>query len=294
MRLLQLTFVLLVVMSACTDEVSIDSGFEEAQPVVDAWLTDRSSAQTINLSFTQDYFSNAVPPPLEGAEVVVCQTELGNACFAFEETSPGVYVWLPTGNETLGVVGERFALSVKNQGQEYIATSQLNRVPDIDSISIVFEEEQLGLEEGLYAQLYARDLPGVGDRYLIRSTINDTLLNRPSEINIAFDASFDGGTATDGLTFIFPIRASINKIDDDGSVVPLELGDVVEVEIWSLTAEAYDFLSNAAEQILNSNNQLFSVPVVSTRGNVTNAGTGDKVLGVFNISAVSSALVEVE
>jgi len=286
-------------VASCTDPVDIASGFEQAQPVVDAWLTNESQPQTVNLYLTQDYFANELPPPLEGATVALSRTDGSGEPLVFAEAQPGEYVWTPSDLQPrIGAVGERFVLQVVadfNGGQvEYAATSEFRRVATIDSISVQLEEQQLGLDEGLYAQVYARDLPGTGDRYLIRSTINDTLLNRPSELNVAFDAAFDGGTSTDGIPFILPIRFGINKTDDEGFTQPLVPGDVIEVDIWSLNPAAYEFITNAQEQILNGDAQLFSVPVVSTLGNVTNAATGDPALGMFNLSAVSSARKEVE
>ena len=276
---------------ACTDPVDLDSTFEGPQPVVEAWLTNDTSEQVITLSFTQDFFANTLPDPLTGAEVVVCQTSIGNECFVFAEAQGGTYTWTPGIGESIGVVGETFTLTVEDGDQVYTSTTSMGRVPAIDSISFQFEEEQLGLDEGIYAQVYARDLQGVGDRYMIRTTINDTFLNRIEELNIAFDAAFDGGTPTDGIYFILPIRAGINKLDSNQSPIPLIPGDVVEVDIWSISPTAFDFLRGAQTQIQNGDAQLFAVPVVSTRGNVEDAA-GEFVIGMFNVAAVSSARKE--
>lgn len=285
---LVLAALLVFALGACTDPVDLDSTFEGPQPVIEAWLTNDTSEQVITLSYTQDFFANTLPPPLTGAEVVVCQTTIGNDCFVFAEAEAGKYVWTPGPGENIGVVGETFTLTVEDGDQVYSATTSMGRVPTIDSISFQFEEEQLGIDEGFYAQVYAFDLPGVGDRYMIRTTINDTFLNRIEELNIAYDAAFDGGTPTDGILFILPIRASINKLDSNQSPIPLEIGDVVEVDIWSISATAFDFLRGAQTQIQNGDAQLFAVPVVSTRGNVEDAN-GEFIIGMFNVAAVSSA-----
>ena len=282
--------VTLLLAASCTDPVDIDSAFEEAQPVVDAWLTDESVPQTVFLWQTQDYFANQAPTPLTGA-VVQLTTLADSLPLTFEELSPGAYTWTPAERgQSLASFAEAFTLRVEadvaGTQRSYSAASRFRRVPQIDSIAVRFEEDLIGLDDGLYAQVYARDLPGVGDRYLIRSTINDTLLNRPGELNLAADAAFDGGTASDGITLILPIRFGVNKLDDDGAPVALESGDSISVEIWSLTEEAFRFLSDAQEQILNADAQLFSVPVVSTRGNVTADG-GPEALGMFSLSRVS-------
>lgn len=290
-----LTLLLLAVgLWNCTDPIDLTTDFETPQLVVDAWLTDESRPQTITLTLTQDYYDNRLPTPVEDATVTVCQTNLGNECFSFVHQDSGRYVWTPDQGEKLGEVGEAFALAI-NRGEDiYGSQTTLYRVPPIDSISVQLEEEQLGLDEGLYAQLYARDFTGLGDAYLIRTTINDTFLNRPDELNLVFDATFDAGSATDGIAFIFPIRFSINKRDDDGAFVPLLPGDRVSVDIWSLSPQAFTYLSIARDQIQNGDNGIFQVPVANAPGNIIGFETAEDPLGVFNVAAVSTASKVVE
>ena len=280
---------LLGLLLTCEDAIEVPSRFEEPQPVVEAWLTDQSRAQTIRLSLTQDFFANETPTYLDDATVTVCQTAIGQECFVFEPRDSGRYVWTPEPGQTLGEVGERFALGIQRGEETYGAVTELYRVPPIDSISFQFEEEALGLEEGFYSQLYARDLPGVGDTYLIRSSFNDTLLLRPTELRTVYDAVFDAGTGADGITFIFPLRFSINKIDEDGAPVPLVDGDEVSVELWSISPQAFFFLGVVEEQIQNGDAGIFGVPVANSPGNIVNVDTREPVLGMFNVAAVSSA-----
>ncbi len=292
MRLLSL-LLLTAALYTCTDPVELTTDFETPELVVDAWLTDKSEPQTIRLTLSQDYYANRLPTGVEDAEVVVC-LESGAACYPFVHQDSGRYVWTPQPGETLGQVDDRFVLGIQRGEENYAATSTMRRVPPIDSISVKLEEERLGLDEGLYAQLYARDFVGEGDAYLIRTTINDTLLNRPQELNLAYDATFDAGSGTDGIVFIFPIRFNINKLDDDGGFVALESGDQIRVEIWSLNPEAFFFLSVARDQIQNGDNGIFQIPVANSPGNVIDLTTEEPILGVFNVSAVSSASRTVE
>jgi hypothetical protein len=278
----------------CEDPIDLPSSFEEPQIVVDAWLTNESEPQTIIISQSQDFFDNRLPTTITDAQVIVCQTEIGSSCFVFEHTTNGQYVWTPAPGETLGEVGEVFGLGIQRGEDQYVSQAPLRRVPEIDSISVQFEEESLGNDAGLYAQVYARDFVGIGDTYFIRSTINDTLLNRPQEINIAFDATFDGGSGADGIAFIAPIRFGINKLDDDGAPVPLVNGDKIEVDIWSISNEAFAFLSIASDQITNGDNGIFGIPVANSPSNVFNVDTEEPVLGIFNVAAVSSAEKVVE
>ncbi len=276
----------------CTDPVDLPSRFVEPELVVEAWLTNKSEPQTILLTESQDYYDNRLPTPVTGAQVIVCETVDATPtsnCFVFEDEGEGRYVWTPAPGETIGEVGTEFGLGIQRGEEQFASVATMNRTAILDSISFQFEEGSLGLEEGIYAQLYARDQVGIGDAYLIRTTINDTLLIRPFELNVAFDATFDPGTETDGIAFIFPIRFAINKLDDDGGPIPLQEGEKVAVEIWSINPEAYFFLSVAADQIVNGQSGLFDQPVVSSPGNIFNVDSGERILGVFNVAAVAAA-----
>lgn len=276
----------------CEDPVTLDSRFQEPQLVVEAWLNNISEPQEIILTESQDYYDNRLPTPVTDAQVVVCQTENQQPtanCFVFDHQGEGRYVWSPAPGETLGEVGTEFGLGIQRGDEQFAAISTMQRTASIDSISFQFEEERLGQDAGLYAQLYARDPVGQGDAYLIRSTINDTLLLRPFELSVAYDATFSPGTDADGITFIFPIRFSINKLDDNGSPVPLVDGDKVEVEVLSIGQQGYLFLRILSEQVNNGQSGLFDLPVANSPGNVFNFNTQEPVLGFFNVAASARA-----
>ena len=276
-----------LILSNCEDPIEVPSQFEEPQLVIDAWLTDvPDQPQTIRLSETVPYFAGGEPNLIEGASVTVCRDN-GATCFDFTDTGRGNYVWTPAGGESLGQIGDVFTLSMEVDGARYTSTTDLARTAVIDSISIFFEPESIFTPEGLYGELFARDQPGRGDTYWIRSYRNDTLLNRPSEISLAYDATFDPGANVDGVYFIAPIRTSINRLDDDFQPIPYQPGDRIYVEVHSISRTAFDFLNIAVEQIQNEG--IFAVPIANAPGNVRNEATGETILGIFNVAAVASA-----
>ena len=282
--------VLAALMLSCEQEIKLDSRFEEPQLAVEAWLNDQSEPQTIILTESQDYYDNRLPTPVEDAQVIVCEVVDSlptNNCFIFVHQDSGRYVWTPDQGESLGAVGTSYGLGIQRGEEQFAAVSTMSRTATIDSLSFQFEEESLGLDEGLYAQIYARDQVGIGDAYLIRSTINDTLLLRPSELNLAFDATFSPGTTTDGIAFIFPIRFGVNKTDDDGAPIPLETGETVAVEITGISQEAYLYLRIVQEQINNGQSGLFDLPVANSPSNVFNVDTQEPILGFFNVGEVA-------
>ena len=273
----------------CEDTVVLETDFTEPQLVVDAWLTNRAETQTIRLTESQDYYANRLPTPVEDAQVVVCRTAPDTSCFTFLHQGDGRYVWESAAGDSLGAVGASFVLGLERGGRQYAGQTTLRRVPPIDSIAVRLEEESIGLDEGLYAQLYARDFAGVGDAYLIRSTINDTLLSRPRELSLVYDATFDAGSGTDGIVFIAPIRFSINRTDEDGAPQALQPGDRISVDLWSLSPEAFYFLSIARDQIQNGDNGIFQIPIANAPGNIFPLDGEETVLGIFNVAAVSRA-----
>ena len=286
------TLVLLSILStSCEDVVEVDNGFESSQFVVDAWINNNiGEAQTISLTLSQDYFDNRLPDPITDAEVNVTSS---TGSFNFEHSADGNYVWTPNEGENIGEIGETYTLTIDYNGETYTSTTQLNPVPEIDSISIYFEDEAFGADDGLYAELYARDLLGKGNTYWVKSYRNDTLLNRPQELNIIFDATFDSGTDIDGVDFIRPLRFAINALDEDNLPRALEPGDKVKSEIHSISNEAFRFLQIVQEQTTNGDNAIFALPIANSRGNVFDS-EGKRVLGVFNVAAITSMEKTVE
>jgi len=165
----------------------------------------------------------------------------------------------------------------------------MNGVPPIDSISQEFRENEVFGEDGIYCQFFARDLVGLGDTYWIRTTKNDTFLNRPSEINIAYDAAFSAGSQVDNIIFIPPIRELVNPLNDDFEPLPWNVGDKIEVEIHSINNEVFEFMEIMRDQLLNGQNGIFAEPISNSPGNISNLTGTKEVLGIFNVAAVSYA-----
>ena len=285
-------FSVVLIITSCEDVIEVDSGFEESQLVVDAWLDNLDREQKVRLTQSQDYFDANFSQAVQGAEVNLVIN--GERTIEFIETNPGDYTWMPGTTDEIGVVGDTYELEITIGNETYKAQSELRRVPRIDSISQVFEEESLGIPEGIYAELNATDFLGTGDTYWVRTWKNDTLLNKPLEILVIWDATFDSGNELDGVPFIFPIRRGINPIPDDFDSIddlppPYMPGDSIYVELHSITNDAFRFWTIAQEQMINGENGIFALPVANTRGNVIQQSTGDRVLGFFNVAAVETA-----
>ncbi len=288
----------LVLLTGCEDVIDVELQEAPAQLVVDAWLNNKPEEQVIKLSLSQPYFDSQLAAGVEDANIAV---ENNNGkIMVFNHQGEGRYTWTPAPGETIGAVGDTFNLGIELDGAIYLAASTMKRVPPIDSITYEFRTDELIGPDGIYAAFFARDFPGRGDTYWIKAFKNGVFLNKPAEINIAFDAGFDAGADSDGLVFLTPIREAINRIpdednpEDDIEVPPYAEGDSVYVEIHSITTEAFTFMEIARDQMTNGDNGIFSIPIANTRGNIVNLETGEFVLGMFCVSAVEGLGTRIE
>jgi hypothetical protein len=169
----------------------------------------------------------------------------------------------------------------------------MGRVPKVDSITFTYVEPSGFFSEYYLGEFWARDLKGFGDTYWIKTWKNDTLLLKPSEINIAYDASFTESNATDNITFIPPIRQAISpfEIDDQGNFIsPYSVGDSVYVEIYSISKAAFYFLNEVIIQTDRPGGfgELFASPFANVRTNIINSNpNGNKAVGFFNVGTIS-------
>lgn len=276
---------------SCEDEIS--PKLETADPVVviDAWLNNKSGSQTIKITSTQSYFDNSLPPGISGANVVVTDDLGTDYVFTENPSVPGDYVWSPTGNEVFGNVGRLYTLSVQVGADSFVAVSKMNRVPVIDSLTFTFEEESSFLPESYLADFWSTDFDGPNDTYWIKAWKNGVLLNKPSELNLAYDAGFSAGGNFDGVTFITPIRQAINPFEQDANdefLSPYLPGDSVHVEIHSISLEAFNFMSEVAIQTNRPGgfSELFASPISNVSTNIFSTSSAP-VLGFFNVAAVS-------
>jgi len=280
--------------TACEDIVDIELEEGSVEFVVDAWINTDTVPQVIKLRTTAPFFSNAFTPVVSGATVTITDQE--GRIFSFvEEDASGNYVWTPEPGERFGTIGNDYFLEISLDDKTYTAFSQLNATVPVDSIITEFREESLGEPEGYYAEFFGRDNPGLGDAYWIRAFKNEIFLNKPQEINIAFDAGPSAGAEVDGIIFITPIREAINRVpdagddaNDDSDNPPFELGDTIRVEILSITQEAFTYLERVRIQTTLGDAALFAEPPSNVPTNIISSETTENPQGFFVVSEMSS------
>jgi Domain of unknown function (DUF4249) len=279
-----------ILLTSCEDVVQVDVAPANAQLVVDAFLTNRDTAQTIRLTQTVPYFFQDKVPTVSGAEVILKNRTTGRD-FVFADTkNDGIYAWQPQGKENIGDIGHAFQLTVRHQNETFVAESRLSRTTVVDSVTYESREEGQDPEtqkEGYYATFYGRDaVGGPRDYYWIRSYKNGVYQSRV--FNFAadgFGGETDGG---DGFPFIPPLQ----NVTDGRN--PAQVGDTIRVELWSVTRETFGFLEQAQRQITNGG--LFAVTPENVRTNLKNVNPNSKTkaVGWFCTSVVSGLSVKVE
>lgn len=288
----------LIILSSCDDIITVETGTSDPVLNIDAWVNDKPETQTISLTLTQDYFDNENLPPAATGATVLLTNQLGQE-FSFTEddqAQDGSYRWTPPTGQTLGKTGDTFTLTVTYNGETFVATSTMGRVPMVEDITF----EQMDIENPrndqkyYQAEFWADDPEGKGDTYWIKTYKNGTLLNKASEVNIAYDAAQSEGSNVDGVTFTSPIRQGINANDEDDDgfpVSPLNISDSVYVEIHAITEASFNYLNEVITQTDRNGglSELFtSTPLANVSTNIVNLdGNGSAVVGFFNTSTVS-------
>ena len=274
-------------LNGCTTVIDAKLDTGPTQLSVDALLTNQPGSQTIRLTKTAGYFDSNTSPAVTGATVTVTDNAGKTYRFA-DSTSSGYYVWKPTGKDTLGHIGRTYQLSIVYGGETFRATSKINPVPPVDSLIFVKRAlNPLSTTQGYRAEFYAVDIPNEVNYYRIRFARNGMLQNKPNNIITSQDGVFGGNSSVaDGLTFIVPIRRSINP----DSLYALK--DIVKVEVHSLTADAFLFWQQVRTQVTNGG--LFATPPANVPTNIINTNaSGRPATGFFITSAVSSRTASV-
>lgn len=287
--ILYILFFACIILSSCEKVITVTPEGGEDLITVDAWVNNQAEDQVIRLTNSQAYFENNFNAGISGAQVYL--TDNMGGFFPFEDQGDGNYIWTSNGN-TLGDVGTKFTFTATVNGKFLEAESPMNRVPNIEQIRYEFRDDDLLAGDGYFAEVIARDFDGVGDTYWIKAYKNGQYLNKPDELNLAYDAGFDAGTPSDGLIFIPPVRELINPYID--TFPPYLIGDEIRVEVHSINVEAFSFMEIARDQMSNGGNTIFALPLSNTRSNVKNLTDNTAILGIFNVAAVSAAEVRVE
>ncbi|OZI06441.1 hypothetical protein BWI93_19915 [Siphonobacter sp. BAB-5385] len=281
---LYLLLALSSLLMSCEDVIDLRTQTGPTRLVVEGWINDDATPQTIRLTLSQNYFNNNRALPATGATVTVSD-DLGKTYRFVDEKQDGNYVWKPAASEKMGRLGGKYTLNVAYASETYQAETEIKRVPTIDSLTYYYDKPTFVADdspkEGYVAEFYARDFTGAGDCYWIKTYKNGQRYDRSArDLSIAYDAGFSPGAATDGLIFLLPVRRSIN------SDRLFQENDSIRVELLSITQSTYSFIRAVREE--SSNQGLFATAPSNVPTNILNTRTdGPRALGWFGGSSIS-------
>lgn len=260
--------VLMLALASC--ETVVDLDLEQGKPTlaVEAIVTDVSKKNFVKLTMSTPY-AGEIPEPVTDAKVTITD-DVGNSV-AFLHTAEGLY---QPAHEFRGKVGRHYTLTIEALGNTYQAVSYLSPVPPITKLSYRYidgKNDFLGREEGYYISTGFQDKAGVRNYYKVDVLVEGRLQQRSaSDILVTEDKLYDGSYLNDvDLLFTF------------------KKGDRVEINLLSLTQEAYYFYAALAS--LAQQGGVFGRNPANLPSNISN-----DAVGFFSASAVSSRTLVIE
>ncbi|MFT7149798.1 MAG: hypothetical protein ACI82Q_001658 [Nonlabens sp.] len=258
-----------VIFTACEETIIIETGDLDERVVIEGLVTDQEN-HFVKLTRTRSFYSTGPAEAIENA-IVSVSDDIGNT-YQFVHNPSGNLAengfYYPV-NSFKGQVGAVYALDVQVDGEQYTAQEELLPVTTIDSLTVIINLEELEDpdEEGRFFNVlfYASEPQDRKDQYL-------------------FKFYRDGEIVRDFQTDIYFTDDALlgERIDDLEIAGFYAEGDLVTVEMYSLTQEAYVFYSDLFN-LLNNDGGLFSPPPANPRTNLSNGA-----LGYFQVSSLDS------
>jgi len=247
---------------SCTERIEIELDESYTRLVVDGSISTDTMQHTVVLTTTSSYYYNQPAPAITGAMVTISD---GTLLYDLTEEKPGVYRTAPS---VYGIPGKTYSLNIKLASaiggyDSYTATSILNPITSLDSISLLFHPEW-SLNGIWEVKCFVQEPPTI-DFYRFLLYKNQVLLTDTLNEWLITDDLFLNGNYTNGL----PI-AYIDQSNPEQGLLP---GDTVMTEVNNIGTEYYSFLVEAQTELFGSN-PLFSGPPANIKGNISNGAVG--------------------
>ena len=270
LRPIYLLATILPLFTACEKVIELDLDTKEKELVIDANIDWEKGAtgqeQTIQLSYTQPYYSQEAPEGASGASILVADNQ-GNT-FPFVEYTAGTYKNLNFNP----VLGRRYALMVQHQGKEYVASDILKEVPQLTEGNITQSNDGGFTRNEIMLTLRFDANPNERNNFVLRIKASSDGVTRLFE--------FDDRYFPDGR-FTYEILSLSSKEEEK-----FKPGDTVEITLFRVSETYMNYI-----QVLSNNSSnnagLFSIPN-RVRGNIVNrANPQENPLGAFRVAQYS-------
>ncbi|WP_281763811.1 DUF4249 domain-containing protein [Neptunitalea lumnitzerae] len=264
----------MVLVSSCTDVVDVELEDETPNLVIEGsldWSIDENgtldgSEQTITLSMSTPYFSQDEVTNVTGASVVVTNDSTGET-YIFQDQNDGTYytnTFEPVENQT-------FTLHVEYDGETYEGSDTF--LPG-SLIEYYGQSTMGGFDSDLIEiNFYIQDDATLENFYLEKFYRHGDLLN---SIETFSDEFVNGNLINDFYEI---------SDDDDDDIEPLQPGDVVDIYLYSITENYFNYMMILLNQSEATGNPFASIPV-ALQGNCKNISGGKDAYGYFRTTQV--------
>ena len=273
----------IIILTACTEKMRIDTQEGERLVGVSASITDEYKKQEVILSRTEPFYGGN-PEMISNATVFVVD---GADTIWFEESeNPGHYLSV---NEFAGQPDHTYHLSIdfvdEDGDQHFYADSKMNEnVECIDSIKIkpwVFNSLEVKDMLGIYPYFQTTDNPKT--YYMTRIEINgelvggDTLTKCDLFESLGYAGIYFNGPFMVSIAGEFPIYG----LNQNDSLQVVHHGDTITMDLWSIPGFYAHYIADIASST-GSN------PMMGTPTNVrTNIFPEGKAVGCFHASSLA-------
>lgn len=260
------------IVLSCQDPIDLTLPDGETRLIVNGSVGDSNSVYA-DLSWSVNYLSDGLNPPVENATVILFEN--GLPVDTLSHLQGGHYE-----GEFRGDFAQTYAIQVQipesanlPSGTWRSSGEALGRCNPFDSVYSAFVPRAPFVREGYYVYAHWTEAAGFGDHYRARIWRNDTLENAPFNLQVFDDGFLDGRSNND---------LDLPAIEVAG---PDQIGVTYTLEIGSIPLGLFSYLQLLREQTLQVGG-LFDPPPAPIIGNIYREGDPeDFALGYFYPSA---------
>ena len=271
-----ITYLLILIISGCTEPFYIQTDDADPRIVIYGVLTDHPNQQEVHISSTAPYFSEEPNPPVRGAKVSVTSSDGKTINYEEAPDTPGHY-YAPLNWQV--EEGKTYTLKVEVDFDKdglpdlYEATTEVPMKAYLDSIDIapitIMGHENYALN--IYGQDSLEE-----QYYLFNFRVNGDVSGSKLTRSVLTDDIMFNGEYIDGLTIRYFDNISEYEKDSEErreESVYLQSGDLIEVETCLITKGYYNFILQCMNE-KGGENPMFGGPPSNITTNISNGGIG--------------------
>ena len=267
-----ITCIAILTLTSCTDVIEVEVPTEAPRLVIEAsinWEKETvANNQRIKLSRSTPYFDTNGAEPVLGASVKITNDTQGTV-FIFTDNSDGSY----STDSFVPILNNSYILEVMHEGETFIAQENLKPVPTILS---VYQSTDYFFQDLLEVNFEFLDPEDEVNYYYIKFQEQADVLPTLSTLK---DGFINGNLIT---------ISNERRENKDINQVPYAPGDLVDMELYGISKEYYDYMTILINQ--SESGGPFDTTPVALKGNCINQTNPDTdAYGYFRITEVSKA-----